>query len=150
MDIVIRHATRADRDTLVTLLHAQLEEHEIALPLDRLRAAVEGPLDDPARGVFFIAEDGEPIGVAYLSFVWALEHGGKSVWLEELYVTPARRGSGIGRRLLSTVCDYARASGCAAVDLEVEASHARAARLYERAGFEPHQRARWVLRLLRG
>jgi GNAT superfamily N-acetyltransferase len=138
----------ADRDALVDLLHAQLEEHAIPLALPRLRAAVDGPLTDPTRGLFLLARSaGAPVGVAYVSLIWSLEHGGHSSWLEELYVVPALRGRGIGTRLLHAVCDRARAAGCAAVDLEVEASHERAARLYEREGFQPHQRARWVLRL---
>lgn len=57
------------------------------------------------------------------------------------------RGSGVGARLLDTVLREARQRGCRAVDLEVEASHARAANLYGRAGFTPHARARWVKKL---
>jgi len=34
-----------------------------------------------------------------------------------------------------------------AIDLEVEASHARVAGLYQRHGFRAHTRARWVLPL---
>lgn len=47
------------------------------------------------------------VGVAYLSFTWTLEHGGKSCWLEELYVMPAYRKRGIGRQLLDAGCQRA-------------------------------------------
>ena len=111
--------------------------------------ALDGVLTDPTRGAVLIArEHGAIVGVAYLSFVWTLEHGGLSSWLEELYVIPPRRGQGIGGRLLDQSLTLARARGCAAVDLEVEAEHARAETLYARAGFRRHTRARWV-RLLR-
>src|SRR5262249_9555551 len=132
MDIAIAQATSAEREVLVELLHAQLVEHDIVLPLERLRQAVDGPLADPRHGLCRLARAaGEPGGVAYVSLIWALEHGGKASWLEELYVVPARRGQGIGRRLLSAVIEHARRAGCAAIDLEVEASHGRAARLYQ-------------------
>ncbi len=39
---------------------------------------------------------------------------------------------------------HARASGCFAVELEVDAEHARAARLYARAGFTQLARTRWA------
>jgi GNAT superfamily N-acetyltransferase len=95
-----------------------------------------------------LAEDGDvAIGVAYLSFTWTLEHGGKSAWLEELYVVPERRGAGVGTQLLERTLGEARARGCHAVDVEVEASHARAAKLYARAGFRMHTRTGWVIAL---
>jgi ribosomal protein S18 acetylase RimI-like enzyme len=41
----------------------------------------------------------------------------------------------------------ARELGCAAMDLEVDSEHARAAHLYGRDGFEKLHRERWVRRL---
>jgi len=146
MDFRIALALPSDIEVLARLLGAQLEEHGIALERERLFAAIEGALEIPDRGEFLLARLGsEAVGVAYVSFTWSLEHGGKSAWLEELYVIPSQRERGIGTRLLSSVCERASASGCAAVDLEVESDHVRAAHLYERAGFRPHRRARWVL-----
>jgi ribosomal protein S18 acetylase RimI-like enzyme len=87
------------------------------------------------------------VGVAYLSFVWALEHGGRAAWLEELYVVPWLRDQGIGTQLLHAVLEHAALQGCVAVDLEVDAGHTRAARLYAREGFLPLGRARWVKKL---
>jgi GNAT superfamily N-acetyltransferase len=91
--------------------------------------------------------DGKAVGVAYLAFTWTLEHGGKTAWLEEMYVLPAHRGQGIGRALLTAVCTHASEQGCAAVDLEVDAAHQRAVHLYAREGFRPLDRTRWVRQL---
>ena len=138
-------AGTSDRAALLALLAAQFEELEIPLEADRLAAAVDGVLGGPERGSFLIARlNGQPVAVAYLSFQWSLEHGGRSAWLEELYVVPALRDRGIGRDLLLAACGHAAGRGCAAMDLEVEQDHARAARLYAREGFRPHRRARWV------
>jgi ribosomal protein S18 acetylase RimI-like enzyme len=46
--------------------------------------------------------------------------------------------------MLAAVIDGARAAGCAAIDLEVDRDHARAAHLYARSGFTSLPRARWV------
>ncbi len=57
--------------------------------------------------------------------------------IECLAVSSARRGRGIGTRLLSAVFDHARARGFLAVSLEVVDTNPDARRLYERQGFEP-------------
>jgi len=142
---VISLAAHDDREALTSLLRTQLEEHDIEMPAERLAAAIDGVLADPSRGVFLVArDDGAVVGVAYLSFIWSLEHGGRSAWLEELYVRPASRQKGLGRALLLAACELAHRERCAAVDLEVETSHARAANLYIREGFHPQRRTRWV------
>jgi GNAT superfamily N-acetyltransferase len=144
--LTIRSCTPADHSQARTLLAAQLEEHDI--PTDSLDPALEGALSDPSRALVLLAEqDGQPIGVAYLAFTWTLEHGGKSAWLEELYVAPPYRGTGVGTTLLQAALSEATARGCLAMDLEVETAHARAANLYRRTGFHPHTRSRWVKKL---
>ncbi len=147
--VMIRPATEADQEAVINLLLAQLHEHDITIQVTEIAAALEGVLDRPERGsLFVVMMQRIVIGVAYLSFTWTLEHGGKTAWLEELYVVPEHRNEGIGRALLTAVCNHAVAQGCAAVDLEVDTVHQRAAHLYAREGFRPLDRTRWV-RLLR-
>ncbi|WP_394832346.1 GNAT family N-acetyltransferase [Pendulispora rubella] len=165
-------AEPADRAALITLLRAQFLEHDIRLTPEQLAVSVDGVLGDPTRGLFIVARlagprpdpvserapyPGAPIppaptsspadvvvGLAYLSFMWTLEHGGVSAWLDVLYVVPDHRSRGIGRALLTASLEASQQRGCVAVDLEIEASHARAANLYLRLGFRPHARTRWV------
>ncbi|MGZ6079459.1 MAG: GNAT family N-acetyltransferase [Myxococcaceae bacterium] len=137
-----------ETDAVIALLTAQLEEHAIPLGPELLAAAVGGALVDDGRALILVTRDeGTPVGVAYLSFQWTLERGGRVMWLEELYVLPERRGQGTGQRLLEAALEAARARGCVAVELEVEASHSRAANLYARAGFRPLDRVHWTLPL---
>lgn len=144
----IEQVAGRDCDDCVRLLVAQLREHGIDTPEDAVRRVVEGALADPRWGRLLIARsEGVAIGVAYLSFVWSLEHGGLAAWLEELYVVPERREGGAGTALLHAVKGLCRSHGCAAIDLEVEESHARACALYEREGFERRSRSRWVRKI---
>jgi GNAT superfamily N-acetyltransferase len=144
-------AGAGDRDALLALLERQFEEIEIPLGPGTLAAGIDGALADRRRGSFLIGRrSGATVAVAYLNFQWSLEHGGLSAWLEELFVLPEHRGTGVGGQMLAAACAHAAERGCAAVDLEVEEAHPRAARLYERAGFAPHKRARWVKRLTAG
>src|SRR5207253_10757975 len=141
----VRLATEAELEAVTALLVAQLREHHVATPEAKLASAIHWVLRHPGRGRILVAiERGKPVGLAALSFVWPLEHAGRSAWLEELYVEPAARGRGIGTRLLHAALRVAAESGAVAVDLEVDVDHQRAARLYAREGFRPLPRARWV------
>ena len=143
--LTITSPTAADRDAVVQLLAAQLAEHRIDTANTAIIAAVDGIMTDGRRGFLLVAKDASAVvGVAYVSFTWTVEHGGKSCWLEELYVVPDRRERGIGATLLASVLERAKADGCAAVDLEVDREHDRAINLYSRHGFRSLSRARWV------
>lgn len=146
--ILIDPATPTDREQIIRLLAAQLAEHDIDLPTENLAHAVHGFFEEPRRGRLLVArQNAEIVGVAVLSYTWTLEHGGKSCWLDELYVLPEFRASGIGTLLLRKAFEITRADGCIAMDLEVESSHARAANLYQREGFQAHTRTRYFRRL---
>ncbi len=141
----IRVAKPRDGEVLRPLLRAQLREHGIPIEDVALGRAIEGLLAHPERGRLLLAEQGgRAIGVAALSFVWTLEHGGRAAWLEELYVEPGSRCGGTGTALLRAALAVAAQAGARAVDLEVEDDHARVTSLYLRHGFRAHTRRRFV------
>jgi GNAT superfamily N-acetyltransferase len=147
----VRVATPADRTAVLALLVHQLRDHGIGTPEAAMAPAVGRLLHDPEVGLILVATvDDDPVGVAALSFVSPIEHGGRSAWLEELYVLPEHRERGIGRTLLRAALGAAETAGAVAVDLEVDAGHARAAHLYAREGFRRLERVRWVRRLVPG
>jgi GNAT superfamily N-acetyltransferase len=135
----------ADLDPILRLLRTQLEDHDVVLTEQALLRATQGLIEDHALGRILAARlGGELVGVAVISFLWTLEHGGPAAWLDEVYVLPSRRGQGIGRKLVEAAMQVARDSGCIALDLEVDSGHEAAERLYERMGFTRHRRVRWV------
>ena len=77
-------------------------EHEAAMTAEQLSAALFGP--SPALfGHVALDGDGEIAGFAlwFLNFsTWRGTHG---VYLEDLYVSPGHRGTGLGRELLRTL-----------------------------------------------
>ena len=102
---MIRPAVPADVPALVQLVR-DLAEYERA-PEEAV--ATEAQLHDvlfgPQAAVFCdVAEvEGEVVGMAvwFLSFsTWLGRHG---IYLEDLYVTPSRRGEGHGKALLATL-----------------------------------------------
>lgn len=149
-NIIIEPATSMDRDHIIRLLAAQLAEHDIELHSHQLAHAVDGFFDEPRRGRILVArQDTQVVGVAVLSYTWTLEHGGKSCWLDELYVQPDFRVHGIGTKLIRAAIEITTADGCIAMDLEVESGHERAANLYLREGFRPRTRSRFLRPLRR-
>lgn len=120
-----------DLAELVRLLGAQLHEHDIPATDSGMEKALRGMLDDPRRGTLFLARrEGAParaVGLACLSYTWTLELGGLSSWLDELYVEPALRGSGVGRALLLAAIAHARSIGAAAIDRGGRGARARRA-----------------------
>ncbi len=162
MDVQITRATADDASSAMPLLLAQFAEHDIRRSHREADEALRGMLADARWGTVLLARvpasapSPSPapspvavtVGLAVLPYLWTLEHGGLVAWLDELYVVPARRGQGIGRALLLAGIDAVRGDGCRALELEVEADHLRAARLYQREGFERLTRTRYSLDLV--
>jgi GNAT superfamily N-acetyltransferase len=142
---VIETARNEDLESILQLLRTQLEEHDIVLTSHALERATRGLIEDHSLGRILTARlDGQLVGVAVISFLWTLEHGGPAAWLDEVYVEPSRRGRGIGKQLIEAAMQVASESGCIALDLEVDAGHEAAQRLYQKMDFKRHRRVRWV------
>jgi ribosomal protein S18 acetylase RimI-like enzyme len=76
-----------------------------------------------------------PDGVAVLRFRNAIWSDALECYLAELYVAPPRRGQGLGRALLQTAMDVARAQGADYMDLGTSEADVAARSLYESVGF---------------
>jgi GNAT superfamily N-acetyltransferase len=105
-------------------------------------------LDRPQLGrVLEIVADGRPVGYAVVALGYSLEFGGRSAFLDELYVEPARRGRGIGTLALGLLQQTSRELGARSLALEVGLDNAGAERLYRREGFASNGRQLMTRRL---
>jgi ribosomal protein S18 acetylase RimI-like enzyme len=91
---------------------------------------------DASRIVLVAIEDERWVGMVACRL---REH---DAWLTALWVDPAARGTGLAKRLVDAVADWARAHGRATLDLSVTTNNAPASAFYERAGFAPTGRVR--------
>ena len=80
--------------------------------------------------IFFAILDGRAVGCCALVAAASGEFE-----LAKMAVTQSLQGRGIGRRLLATAIDHARAAGAARLFLETNSKLAAAIRLYESMGF---------------
>lgn len=92
-------------------------------------AAIAGLLAMPGAFGFVVGPDEEPAG-----FVLARIGGGEAEILT-ICVSPASRGSGLGRKLLEAAAAFAVAAGAETLFLEVAEDNPAALGLYERFGF---------------
>jgi DNA-binding MarR family transcriptional regulator len=85
----------------------------------------------PPAGLLLVATlHGEPAGCGALRF-----HGDAPGELKRMWVDPARRGLGLGRRLLTELESHAVANGVRVLRLETNRSLAEAIGLYRAAGY---------------
>jgi ribosomal protein S18 acetylase RimI-like enzyme len=142
---MIRQAVPTDLGNLLDLLENQFNENQIPFEAESQIAALSYFLAHKELGLVLIAlEEDQAVGFAVITLTWTLEHGGKSAWVDELFVLPEYRNEGLGSTLLEGVLEAARNLGCRAVDLEVVVDQSRAERLYQRYGFRKLERNRWV------
>ncbi|MDW4496998.1 GNAT family N-acetyltransferase [Sulfitobacter sp. D35] len=134
-EVVIRRFVPGDRDWLVAR-HAALYTRDEGF--DGSFGVLVGEVvdafvadHDPACETGWIAEaDGERLGS-----IFCVRLDPRTAKLRLFFLEPERRGQGLGRRLLDTCTDFARASGYSAMVLWTHESHRAAGRLYARSGW---------------
>lgn len=90
-------------------------------------------LAEPDRyytALWIAEQDGEVVGSVALRAV-----GDDALELKRMYLRPATRGRGLGRRLLTIAVDWARASGARVIQLDTSERMQAAQALYETYGF---------------
>jgi GNAT superfamily N-acetyltransferase len=134
--IVLRDAVPEDVPVMLRFIR-ELAAYErepdavIATEADLLRDG----WSDPVRFRAIIAEhDGEAAGFALYFWSYSTWMGHHGIRLEDLYVTPAMRGRGIGKALLARVARIAVDEGCPRLEWDVLAWNAPAIAVYERVG----------------
>ena len=136
MDVSI--ATMAHLDDLVRNNIAMAMETEAkALDPAKVREGTRVALGDPSKGVYLVAvEDGRAIGQLMITREWSDWRNGDIWWVQSVYVTPGRRGSGVLSRLFGHLTGMAREEGAVGLRLYVDKANRMAKRAYEHLGLE--------------
>jgi ribosomal protein S18 acetylase RimI-like enzyme len=126
-DLRIRAATTSPNDlgeTLEELLNRTNDEYWVQ-QAGRLAEYSE------TEAIFIVAVDKAPGGLIYCCVSPSIGRSNVAVmWLD-----PKLRGRGIGRQLLTTAIDWAKAQGATSVSLFVAEGNMHAIRFYEKVGF---------------
>jgi GNAT superfamily N-acetyltransferase len=136
MEITIRPAVPEDIPAMLRFIR-ELAEYErepdavVATEADLLRDGWQ----EPVRFKAMMAEwEGEVVGFALYFWSYSTWIGHHGIRLEDLYVTPAMRGRGIGKALLQRLAKIAVDEGCTRLEWDVLAWNESAIAVYERVG----------------
>ena len=139
MPVTIRRATPADLPTLVEF-NCRLAAESEGKTLDRdvLSAGIRAALADPAKGPYFVAEDGgEIVGEMQVTTEWSDWRNGWFWWIQGVYVRADARRRGVFRALYRHVHEVAKTDPAViGLRLYVERDNERAQQTYLSLGME--------------
>ncbi|PWR20093.1 GNAT family N-acetyltransferase [Zavarzinia compransoris] len=92
---------------------------------------------DPAFEALIAEDGGRTVGLCLYFRSFSTWRGRPGAYVQDLYVDPACRGGGLGRRLLAACAARMAARGGTYIRLSVDAANGAAQGFYRRAGFRP-------------
>ncbi len=132
----IRRATEADAGAI----HARVIELAAAIGMaGKVASRIEDIREqgfgaDPAFEALIAERDGAPVGLCLFFESFSTWDGRRGVYIQDIYVSEAARGLGLGRRLLAEAAAISRARGGSYLRLSVEAENDKAQAFYRRIG----------------
>lgn len=137
MNIRIDFATAEDLPQLADLL-TELFALESDFTPDRAKQlrGLAAILAEPQLGRLFVLRvDGQVAGMANALITISTSEGGKVLLLEDVIVSHAHRGGGLGRKLIDHVLDWAKQQGMTRVTLLADRDNTPALDFYRKLGF---------------
>jgi len=150
LNITIREATKKDSNIILGFIRelAKYEkaEHEVI--------ATESSIADSlfnsgsSTKAIVCEKNGTPIGFAVYFFNYSTWLGKHGLYLEDLYVSSAERGSGAGKSLLKYLAQLAVSKGCGRFEWSVIDWNQPAIKFYDSLGAKPQNE--WIAYRLSG
>jgi GNAT superfamily N-acetyltransferase len=135
-DVAIRFASADDAGILLELIRGLAEFEKapeaVVATEDDLRRGITGPASEYEAVLAFDGDN--PVGFALFHPRFSTWLGRRCMYLEDIFVTEAARGRGVGRALLARLAAITLARGWARIDFQVlDWNPARS--FYARLGF---------------
>lgn len=135
--VTIRKGNKADIDTLISLLKILFAiEEDFTFNKTKQRRGLELMLDNN-RGTVLVAQlESMIIGMCTGQLMISTTEGGYSVMVEDVIVLPEYRGKGVGRILITELCDWARKRDCKRLQLLADGNNLPALQFYKHLGWQ--------------
>ena len=141
--MTIERVTEADLAELLPLMRAYCDFYEVAPSDDELLALSRALLADPAHeGIQLLARDeGRAVGFATIFWSWATTSAERIGVMNDLFVAPAARGTGLAAALIEACRVECAARGAGKLTWQTALDNAAAIKVYDRVGATREQ---WV------
>ncbi len=150
MSLHIRPATAEDSSLILRFITDlaiyEKAEHEVKTDAAGIRASLFA--EGSSAQALICERDGKPIGYAVYFFNYSTWLGKNGLYLEDLYVDPAQRGTGAGKALLRHLAKLAVDKGCGRFEWAVLDWNQPAIDFYESLGARPQ--SEWTTYRLTG
>ncbi|HZE34556.1 MAG TPA: GNAT family N-acetyltransferase [Actinoallomurus sp.] len=133
-----------DLGDLLPLMRAYCDFYEVAPADAALLAMSRALIADPAHeGLQLVArdDDGAAVGFATLFWTWQTLSAARAAVMNDLYVSPAVRGTRLADGLIGACGEHARAHGAPSLVWQTAKDNHRAQAVYDRVGAE---RSEWL------
>lgn len=133
----IRDAVPGDAEELLPLMRAYCEFYEAEPSDDGLLELARTLCVSPEQGALLIARriaDGRPTGFVSLCWKWSSLQGARIGVMEDLFVDPVARGTGLADALIAACAERCRQSGMPTLHWFTAPDNHRAQAVYNRVG----------------
>ena len=134
----IRKITEADKDEYIKMAREFYSSDAVLIHVDdsHFRATFSELMRSEDYAICYIFKlNGQIAGYSLLAKTYSQEAGGMVIWIEEIYVLPKFRNSGIGKEFFSFLINN-RPKDVKRIRLEAEKENSRAIALYKSFGFD--------------
>jgi len=133
----ISAVTPEDLPDLLALMRSYCEFYSVAPGDDSLLSLSRALLAEPElEGIQLIARDGSrtPLGFATVFWSWDTTEASRIGIMNDLYVSPEVRGSGLAEQLIATCLERCRQRGASRLEWQTGPDNHRAQAVYDRVG----------------
>jgi GNAT superfamily N-acetyltransferase len=146
----LRDATPDDAADVLRLVRALAEYermlHEVVATEDHFARALAGPAPKAYAALAWL--DGQAVGLALWYYTFSTFMGGPDLFLEDLFVDPGHRGTGIGLAFFRYLAHRAQTEKCRRMEWRVLNWNQPSIDFYHRLGARPMQD--WTVMQLEG
>jgi GNAT superfamily N-acetyltransferase len=141
--LTIERVTETDLTELLPLMRAYCDFYEVAPSDDELLELSRALIADPEHeGIQLLARDeGRAVGFATIFWSWATTSAERIGVMNDLFVAPEARGTGVAEALIEACRAECNARGAGKLTWQTAPDNAAAMKLYDRVGA---RREQWV------
>jgi GNAT superfamily N-acetyltransferase len=136
MTVLVRKLRARDVPRLIELIDGLADYEKLPRPdpSARERLAADATADPPRFWTFLAEVDGQLVGYAIYFYTYSTFRARPTLYLEDVFVVPERRGQRAGIALFRACAREAVAQGCARMEWQVLAWNTPSIEFYKRLG----------------